>query len=155
VEALVQRTRARRGGGRWNLGRSLVMSALVLALAGIGILVPATPSSAANGGCSDSPIQQGWQMSVCVSTTGWRVSGDVYIKRQGSGSCQVTYRLWDSTTGDAVGGQSGVQDCFVGRHPEIHFDGEVPGHRYYNNAIIWINGDNPVLSWRSDDLTCC
>jgi hypothetical protein len=155
VEAVVEKARARRAGGRWSLGRSSMVLVMVLAFAGLGVVVPAAPSAAANGGCTDSAVVQGWQMAVCVSTNGWRVSGDVYIKRRGTGNCQLTYRLWDSTSGDAVGGLSGVQDCFVGRHPEIHFDNEVGGHRYYNNAIIWINGDNPVLSSRSPYLTCC
>lgn len=111
------------------------VAATVLAFAGLAGTV--TPASAAGGGCLN--YGRAWTIGVCSSDNGVRVSGDVYITKVGTGSpCTLYYGIYDETLGKFVE-TSDFQSCYSGRHPEIHTP-KVPGHKYYNYAVLEIDG---------------
>lgn len=135
-----------------KLGRRVRALTLVVSLTASLIAIQAAPAAAAGGGCWQSPTNSGWQIAVCSSTNGVRATGDVYINSLGSGgTCEIEYRLWETHNSVTVGMWSGYQNCFWGRHPEIHMDPKAPGQKYYTNAILYING-SPLFSWRSPDV---
>lgn len=131
------------------------MSALVAAVAVFGAslaLALAAPARAAGGGCYTPPTNSyGWNVGVCSSDNGVRVSGDVYVNQRGSlgSSCRVTYGIWDETDQKYVA-LSGNQSCYTGRHPEIHAT-KVPGHGYRNYAGVVV--DNRTVYYQSSYLT--
>lgn len=102
-----------------------------------GAIVGAPPASAAGGGCKPY-ADNGWNISVCSSDNGVRVSGDVYVNRMGSKgrSCAVYYGLFNETEGKFEETQ-GVS-CKLGRTPEIHTPKRA-GYRYFNYGWVVID----------------
>lgn len=118
--------------------RKLLAAGFVAAALAAGTAM-APAASAAGGGCNTT-TQNGWNVGVCSSDNGVRVSGDLYVNRRGSlgSTCIVKYGIWDENLGGYVQ-LSPNQSCYLGRHPEIHAP-KVPGHRYVNVGIVYVNG---------------
>ncbi|MFI6744114.1 hypothetical protein ACIBI9_65605 [Nonomuraea sp. NPDC050451] len=134
-----------------NLGEKRPISntrrKLLSAGAAVGIataLLAAAPTSAvaAGGGCLNY-ARSGWNIGVCSSDNGVRVSGDVYINARGSlgSSCVLIFGIFNITRDKTMVSTS--VPCSLGRSPEIHTPKEA-GHRYQNTALIEVN-DNYVV----------
>jgi hypothetical protein len=114
---------------------AVLVAALMFAM---GVHTPA--AVAAGGGCSPPDgLQNGWDVAVCSSDNGVRVSADVYVNVRGSlgSSCFVRYMIYDKTDGQYVK-VSANESCAFGHKPQIHAP-KVRGHRYYTVGQVAVN----------------
>ena len=144
----------RHSRSRSTLARLLGVLALTMSLTGIAMAAEVAPAAAEDGGCSQSPTAQGWQMAVCSSDDGISVFGDIYINSRGSNpdGCRVAYQIWNLNTGRPVGEFSGWNSCYLGHHPNVRAKPKVAGVHYKNIAVLVVN-DVTVIRWSSIETT--
>ncbi|MGW3346016.1 hypothetical protein ACWDA3_22130 [Nonomuraea rubra] len=125
-----------------NSRRKILSAGAAVGMATALLAAAPTSAMAAGGGCLNY-VRSGWNIGVCSSDNGVRVSGDVYINARGSlgSSCVLIFGIFNITRDRTM--VSTTVPCKLGRSPEIHTPKEA-GHRYQNTALIEVNGNYVV-----------